>query len=81
MIQNTQIVGGIVIAGLLAMFALLGTTSAGSLFANTASAGYGGNNGQEKVEICHKGKKTITVAAPSIPAHLKNGSTLGACVL
>ncbi|ALG67098.1 hypothetical protein [Beggiatoa leptomitoformis] len=33
----------------------------------------------EKVTICHKGKHTITVSESALPAHLKNGSTIGAC--
>jgi hypothetical protein len=33
----------------------------------------------EKVTICHKGKKTISVGASAVPAHLAHGDTLGAC--
>ena len=32
-----------------------------------------------KVTICHKGKQTITVAAPAVEAHLRHGDTLGPC--
>ena len=56
----------------------------GSLaFSQSALAGEGGGGGQEKVTICHqgdKGPKTITVAAPAVPAHLRHGDNLGACV-
>ncbi len=37
-----------------------------------------GGKGQEKVRICHKGT-TITVAMPSVFAHLKHGDARGAC--
>ncbi len=32
-----------------------------------------------KVTLCHKGRKTITVSAAAVPAHLAHGDTLGAC--
>jgi cysteine-rich repeat protein len=33
----------------------------------------------KKVTLCHKGRNTITVGAPSVPAHLRHGDTLGEC--
>ncbi len=38
----------------------------------------GGDPGQEKVTLCHKGH-TITVGAPAQAAHLNHGDTLVAC--
>jgi hypothetical protein len=41
----------------------------------------GGNTtrqGQPKVRLCHKGK-TLTVAEPAVPAHLRHGDTIGPC--
>ena len=35
--------------------------------------------GKTKVSLCHKGKKTITVGAPAVKAHLRHGDTLGRC--
>jgi hypothetical protein len=35
--------------------------------------------GKTKVTLCHKGKKTITVGAPAVKAHLRHGDTLGRC--
>jgi hypothetical protein len=35
--------------------------------------------GKVKVTLCHKGKKTITVGAPAVKAHLKHGDRLGHC--
>ena len=35
--------------------------------------------GQDKVLICHKGKKTLAVAAPAVDAHLGHGDTRGPC--
>ena len=32
-----------------------------------------------KVVVCHKGKKTIVIGAPAVPAHLRHGDTLGEC--
>jgi hypothetical protein len=68
-----QVAAGLALALPLAVFAIA-NAGGGPLFGNTAFAGYG----QEKVEICHKGK-TITVAAPAVPAHEKHGDTVGPC--
>ena len=35
--------------------------------------------GQEKVLVCHKGKKTLELAAPAVDAHLRHGDTRGPC--
>jgi hypothetical protein len=32
------------------------------------------------VTLCHKGKNTISVGAPAVPAHLAHGGTIGACL-
>lgn len=50
-------------------------TSNGPLFANEAMAGYG----QNKVAVCHKGKKTLALPQPAVNAHLGHGDTLGPC--
>ncbi|TAK15963.1 MAG: tandem-95 repeat protein [Nitrosarchaeum sp.] len=34
----------------------------------------------DKVNICHKDKKTISVSENAIPAHLKHGDVLGVCI-
>ena len=65
------------IFGIAVMTAILlgGLAFSQSAFAN-------GNNGQQKVTICHlgdEGPETITVAAPAVPAHLAHGDTLGSC--
>ena len=38
-----------------------------------------GGLGQDKVTLCHKGKKTLTVGAPAQEAHLRHGDSPGAC--
>ena len=73
---HKQIIAGSVIATILAALAFVGIVSASPALVNVASAGYGGNN---KVEICHKGKKTLSVAAPAVQAHLNHGDTVSAC--
>jgi hypothetical protein len=35
--------------------------------------------GQQKVTLCHKGKKTLTVGAPALGAHLGHGDWEGSC--
>jgi len=39
----------------------------------------GRGGGQQKVTLCHKGKKTLTVGAPALAAHERHGDNLGAC--
>jgi uncharacterized protein YcfJ len=73
--RSTQTFVGIAIAMAFAAVAFMGVAGATPLFANVASAGYG----EEKVEICHKGKTTLSVAAPAVEAHLAHGDTIGAC--
>lgn len=36
-------------------------------------------NNNSKVDICHKGKKTISVSENAISAHLKHGDVIGTC--
>jgi hypothetical protein len=38
-----------------------------------------GAEDQEKVTLCHKGKKTLTVGAPAQAAHERHGDTVGSC--
>jgi hypothetical protein len=38
-----------------------------------------GGEAQEKVPLCHKDKKTITVGAPAQAAHERHGDTVGPC--
>ena len=40
---------------------------------------HGRGGGQQKVTLCHKGKKTLTVGAPALAAHQRHGDTQGAC--
>jgi len=35
--------------------------------------------GQQKVTLCHKDNKTLTVGAPALAAHRRHGDTQGAC--
>jgi hypothetical protein len=44
---------------------------------NEGEHGLGGS--QEKIILCHKDKKTLTVGAPALAAHQRHGDTQGAC--
>jgi hypothetical protein len=35
--------------------------------------------GQQKVAVCHKGKKTLWLPPAAVDAHLAHGDTLGPC--
>ena len=76
MTQKTTAIFGIAV---LAAILLSGLT-----FSQSAFAGQGGGGGQQKVTLCHVDeegeKRTITVGAPAVPAHLAHGDILGECV-
>jgi hypothetical protein len=40
---------------------------------------HGRGGGQQKVTLCHKKNKTLTVGAPALAAHQRHGDTQGAC--
>ncbi len=40
---------------------------------------HGRGGGQQKVTLCHKDNKTLTVGAPALGAHLRHGDTQGVC--
>jgi hypothetical protein len=46
---------------------------------NSKAKEHGRGGGQQKVTLCHKGKKTLTVGAPAQAAHLSHGDSAGAC--
>ena len=33
----------------------------------------------KKIDVCHKGKKTINISNHAVPAHIAHGDTLGPC--
>lgn len=55
--------------------ALAGLAGLGCVATVASSPG----EGQEKVVLCHKGKKTLEVAAPAAEAHFGHGDTPGPC--
>lgn len=42
-------------------------------------ATYGSVYDQEKVAVCHKGKKTLLLPHTAVDAHLGHGDTMGPC--
>lgn len=72
--KKTQLLAGALVGIPLFAFAFLGS-GGGPLFTKVASAGYG----QDKVEVCHKGRKTLIIGAPAANAHFGHGDTAGAC--
>lgn len=38
-----------------------------------------GGESPVRVQVCHKGKKTLTLPAPAAEAHLRHGDTAGPC--
>jgi hypothetical protein len=66
--------------GAVIAFAAIGGTSIAGGLAKPAKGQYGGQyNNASKVTVCHKGKVTIRIAAPAVPAHKAHGDAVGAC--
>ncbi|HZI15721.1 MAG TPA: hypothetical protein VE153_35465, partial [Myxococcus sp.] len=56
------------------------STGSSQTTADSTGAGTGGSgSGSDKVTVCHKGKKTLSIGAPALDAHLGHGDTQGAC--
>ena len=66
----------VVAATTLVSFGALGGVGLARTAIGVAQYEYGG---QTKVTLCHKGKNTITVGAPAVPAHMGHGDELGPC--
>lgn len=43
------------------------------------SGGPGEGQYGKKVTVCHKGKKTLSIGKPALPAHLRHGDQAGTC--
>lgn len=73
----------VVALGAVMAFAAIGGTSLAAGLVKPAKAQYGQGqyNNASKVTVCHKGKVTIRIAAPAVPAHRAHGDTVGACAL
>ena len=63
--------------GLVVAFAAFGGASIAQSAISAAQYQY--QYGKQKVEICHKGKRTIKVAQPAVAAHQRHGDQLGTC--
>jgi hypothetical protein len=61
------------------VIAFLASALAGCAVYTEHGSGRGEAPGQEKVTLCHKGKKTLQVAAAAAKAHYGHGDTPGAC--
>ena len=59
---------------LLTALAALGGVGVAQSAISSAQGAYG-----KKVTVCHKGKKTISIAKSAWPAHQRHGDTLGTC--
>ena len=59
---------------LLTALAALGGVGVAQSAISSAQGAYG-----KKVTVCHKGKKTISIAKAAWPAHQRHGDTLGTC--
>ena len=61
-------------AAAFAVFGGVGLAKSGPGKANASQGQYG-----KKVEVCHKGKKTLKVSVNAWPAHKRHGDAAGTC--
>jgi hypothetical protein len=61
-------------AAAFAVFGGVGLAKSGPGKANASQGQYG-----KKVEVCHKGKKTLKVSVNAWPAHKRHGDSAGTC--
>jgi hypothetical protein len=67
-------VAAAVVTGTVAVFAVLGGAGMAKDSISAAQYQYG-----KKTTVCHKGKKSISIGNPAVPAHLRHGDTVGSC--
>jgi hypothetical protein len=70
-----------ILVGVLAVFTYgLLAAFGGFQFAGVSSSGASGYQYQyDKVTICHKGQRTMTITVDELPRHLAHGDTIGKC--
>lgn len=64
----------VMVACMLVAAAALGGVGHAQNVITAAQGAYG-----KKVQVCHKGKKTISISKSAWPAHQRHGDTLGPC--
>ena len=63
------------------LFAVLGGTGLAQTALAPAHELVAQSQPSEKVEICHKGRNTISVSINALPAHLRHGDTESTCTV
>ncbi|HEU0247976.1 MAG TPA: hypothetical protein VFR38_12900 [Gaiellaceae bacterium] len=80
-LNHRRVATAVSVSAAVVLFAALG----GAGLAQTALAPARGlvtqDQGGEKVEICHKGKNTISISVNALPAHLRHGDTESECAV
>ena len=80
-LKHRRVATAVSVSAAVVLFASLG----GAGLAQTALAPARGlvtqDQGGQKVEICHKGKNTISISVNALPAHLRHGDTENECAV
>ena len=80
-LKQRRVAAAVSISAAVVLFAALG----GVGLAQTALAPARGletqDQGGQKVEVCHKGKNTISISVNALPAHLRHGDTENECAV
>ena len=77
--KHRRVAAAVSVSAAVVLFATLGGVGLAQTALEPAQALVTQNQGGEKVEICHKGKNTISISVNALPAHLRHGDTENEC--
>jgi microcystin-dependent protein len=78
-LKHRRVATAVSVSAAVVLFATLGGAGLAQTALEPARGLVTQNQGGEKVEICHKGKNTISISVNALPAHLRHGDTESEC--
>jgi hypothetical protein len=79
--KHKRVAVALSVSAAVGLFAVLGGTGLAQTALAPAQEVAAQNEPAEKVEICHKGRNTISISVNALPAHLRHGDTESACTI
>lgn len=79
--KHKRVAAAVSVSAAVGVFAVLGSTGLAQTALAPAQNLVAQNQSAQKVEICHKGRNTISISVNALPAHLGHGDTESACTL
>ena len=79
--KHKRVAAAVPVSAAVGLFAVLGSTGLAQTALAPAQDVVAQNQSAGKVEICHKGRNTISISVNALPAHLRHGDAESACAL